>query len=191
MSIRTVAFTAATTLLVLGAPTAAAAAEHPPPHEVCTVGSVAVPAGEQVPTDVPLVVSCFATEAEAEAFIAAGAPGDVEQLAVDSSHRRNLGVTATVTIGKVWTGGSRSGSELIHWGTGSGCYGVTYGFPTLPAGWDNNIRSAQGYSNCWASHYAGTSYTGSVLTCAPYCASLGFLDAQSSSIVYRPVGTYG
>lgn len=163
------------------------------PDQVCTIGGIAVPEGAEVPDDIPLVMSCFDSFDEAQSFIEAGAPGDLEQLiGVDGAAGRSAAAAAaTVTIGRVWTGGSRSGSELIHWGTGSGCYGVTFGFPSLPAGWNDNIRSAEGYSNCWATHYENASYGGSRLNCIPYCSNLGFLDGQSSSIVYRPVGTYG
>lgn len=163
----------------------------PEPSRVCTVGGISVPEGEDLPAEIPVVVSCFDTADEAEEFIESGAPGDLEQLLGEGAAASARASAATVTIGRVWTGGSRGGSQLIHWGTGSGCHGVTYGFPTLPAGWNNNIRSAQGYSDCWASHYDGADYGGSVLTCAPYCSTLGFLDAKSSSIVYRPVGTFG
>jgi len=180
----------AASLAALAIP-APAVANELPPAEVCTVGGLAIPAGDPVPEEVPLVISCFNTAAEAEAFIEDGAPGDYEELVgVQRPHGR-AAAGATVTIGRVWTATSRGGSELIHWGTGSGCYGVTYGFPTLPSGWNNRVRSAQGYNNCWASHYDGASYTGEVLTCAPYCSTMGFLAAKSSSIVYRPVGTFG
>ncbi|MGC0370730.1 hypothetical protein [Microbacterium sp. SLBN-111] len=168
------------------------------PAAVCTVGGVAVADGEPLPPDIPVVVSCFASETEAQEFIQAGAPGDLERLmdglAVEFralSTERAGARASTVTIGKVWTGTSRGGSELIHWGTGSGCHGVTYGFPSLSSSWNDKIRSAEGFNNCWASHYADGSYGGGVLTCAPYCATLGFLAGQSSSIVYRPVGTFG
>lgn len=162
-------------------------------REVCTVGSLAVPLGEEIPEEVPLVMSCFDTFAEAESFIEAGAPGDLEQLIGVPSMARGLVATAasTVTIGRAWTGTGKGGSELVHWGTGSGCYGVTYGFPTLPAGWNDNIRSAQGFSNCWVTHYENASFGGNPLNCVPYCSTLGFLNGKSSSIVYRPTGTFG
>ncbi|MFJ6678618.1 hypothetical protein ACIQLK_05740 [Microbacterium sp. NPDC091382] len=189
MKVRTLIVVTAS-LLTLALPSGAQANELPP-TEVCTVGALAIPEGDPAPEAVPLVISCFETATEAEAFIEEGAPGDYEQLVDGGSPQGRVAAAATVTIGRVWTGTSRGGSELIHWGTGSGCNGVTYGFPTLPSGWNNNIRSAQGYSNCWASHYDSTSYKGQVLTCAPYCSTMGFLAAKSSSIVYRPVGTFG
>lgn len=158
------------------------------PDRVCTIGGVAVPQGERLPETIPTVMSCFDDMQAAQEFIASGAPGDAERL---MRRQARAVAAATVTIGKVWTGTSRSGSVLIHWGVGSGCNGVTYGFPSLPAGWNDTIRSAEGFTNCWASHYDSASYTGAVLTCAPYCATMGSLAGRSSSIVYRPVGTFG
>lgn len=159
---------------------------------VCTVGGVAVPDGEPLPQSIPAVISCFDSEAAAEQFIADGAPGDAEQLIAAVGHRVSpLSATGTVTIGKAWTGTSRTGSELVHWGVGTGCYGVTYGFPSLSAGWNNAIQSAEGVSNCWTSQYDLTSYGGEALLCRPYCASLSGMNKRTSSIVYRPVGTYG
>lgn len=192
MSKRTLAAVSAILITLSMFSATAAAAAEPDDPAACTVGGVAVPAGEPMPEEIPTVISCFDTVAEAEQFIEDGAPGDIEQLLETGPAARGAAVAAsTVTIGKVWTGTSRSGSVLIHWGTGSGCYGVTYGFPTLASGWNKNIQSAEGYSSCWASHYDTTSYGGDVLTCAPYCATLGFMASRSSSIVCRPVGTFG
>ncbi|MBQ3358547.1 MAG: hypothetical protein IJG47_06570, partial [Microbacterium sp.] len=150
---------------------------------------VAVPEGDAVPTDIPTVMSCFDTVEEAEQFIEDGAPGDLEQ--IQPVNPTGRAITATVMVGKIWTGTSRTGSVLIHYGSGTGCHGVTFGFPSLGSGWNNNVRSAEGFNNCWSSQYDGTSYTGSVLTCTPYCATLGALAAKTSSIVYRPSGTWG
>jgi len=186
MKVRAFVAVVASVILLL-APISAGASE--PEAEVCTVGVVAVPEGQAATDPPPLVMSCFDTQTEAEEFIEDGAPGDLEQLIPGSTRAR--AAAATVIIGRVWTGTSRTGSELIHWGTGIGCYGVTYGFPTLPSGWNNNIRSSQGFSNCWVSHYDGAPYSGAVLTCTPYCATMGTLAAASSSIVYRPTGTFG
>lgn len=174
--------------LAITGPAPALASTAPDTPPACTVGGVAIPDGNPIPENVPTVISCFDSVEEAEQFIEDGAPGDYEQLQPGA---RTAAAAATVTIGKVWTGTSRSGSVLIHWGSGSGCYGITYGFPTLTASWNNNIRSAEGFSNCWSSQYDGTSYTGAVVTCAPYCSALGALAAKTSSIVYRPVGTFG
>lgn len=173
--------------LALSIPTTAFATNAP---AACTVGGVAISDGETPPDEVPTVISCFDSVEEAEQFIEDGAPGDYEQLYPNDAQAR-AAAAATVMVGKIWTGTSRSGSVLIHWGSGSGCYGVTFGFPTLPSTWNNNVRSAEGFNNCWSSQYDGTSYTGSVITCTPYCATLGTLAAKTSSIVYRPSGTWG
>lgn len=174
-------------VLAFATPTTALASSKP---AACTVGGVAIPDGEPFPDDLPTVVSCFDSVEAAEQFIEDGAPGDYQQLYPDGVNAR-AAAAATVTVGKIWTGTSRSGSVLIHWGSGTGCNGVTFGFPSLGAGWNNNVRSAEGFNNCWSSQYDGTSYTGSVLTCAPYCSTLGSMAAKTSSIVYRPVGTFG
>lgn len=176
------------TLLALSTPAAANAATPPP---ACTVGGVPIADGEPVPTDIPTVVSCFDSVEEAEQFIQEGAPGDYERLHPGTANARAVSTASTVMVGKIWTGASRSGSVLIHWGSGSGCYGVSFGFPSLGSGWTNNIRSAEGFNNCWSSQYDGTSYTGTVVTCTPYCGSLGALAGRTSSVVYRPVGSFG
>lgn len=174
-------------VLALATPASALASFEP---AACTVGGVAIPDGEAAPEEVPTVISCFDTVEEAEQFIEDGAPGDYEQLYPSGASAR-AAAAATVTVGKIWTGTSRTGSVLIHWGSGSGCTGVTYGFPSLGSGWNNNVRSAEGFNSCWSSQYDGTSYTGTVVTCTPYCSTLGVLAAKTSSIVYRPVGTFG
>lgn len=166
-------------------PTSALATAEP---AACTVAGVAVPDGDPLPEEIPTVMSCFDSMEEAEQFIEDGAPGDLEQ--VTEAGPTSRAAAATVVVGRAWTGTSRSGTVLIHYGSGTGCYGVTFGFPTIASTWNNNIRSAEGLSNCWSSQYDGTSYTGSVITCTPYCATLGSFAAKTSSIVYRPVGTW-
>lgn len=188
LSRRVLAASAALIALFILTTPAPATASTPP--AACTVGGIAIPDGEPAPEEIPTVISCFDSVADAEQFIEDGAPGDHEQLYPESTSAR-AAAAATITVGKIWTGTSRSGSVLIHWGSGSGCYGVTFGFPSLGSGWNNNVRSAEGFNNCWSSQYDGTSYTGTVVTCAPYCASLGVLAAKTSSVVYRPVGTFG
>lgn len=133
-------------------------------------------------------MSCFETLAEAEEFVEAGAPGDLEQLI---PRARGGATLSTVIVGKQYTGTSRSGAVLVQWGTGSGCYGVTYGYPSMPFGWNDEVRSSEGFSNCWVSNYTATSYGGSVLNCTPYCSSMGSFAAVTSSVVYRPSGTFG
>lgn len=175
-------------VLSLTVPTPALAAPTP---SACTVGGVAVPDGEPAPSDIPTVMSCFDSVEKAEQFIEDGAPGDYEQLYPAGASARAASAAAAIMVGKIWTGASRTGTVLLHWGSGSGCTGVTFGFPSLGAGWDNNVRSAEGFNNCWSSQYDGTNYTGTKVTCTPYCGSLGVLAGKTSSVVYRPVGSFG
>lgn len=176
----------------LATPMSAVAAATDEDPAACTVAGVAVPEGAPVPEQIPTVISCFDSVEEAEQFIEDGAPGDLEQVqSAGVSSRSAVAAASTVIVGKAWTGASRSGSALIHYGAGSGCYGVTFGFPSIVSGWDNNVRSAEGLNNCWSTQYDGTSYTGGKLTCTPYCATLGALAGKTSSIVYRPAGTWG
>lgn len=167
--------------------TAASAPPTEPPWDVCTVGGLSVADGEWAPSNVPLVVSCFDTIEQAESFIKAGAPGDLERL----MPRIDVSPMATVIIGRQYTETSRGGSVLVQWGTGTGCYGVTYGFSSMPAGWNDAIRSSEGFNNCWVSNYTDTFYIGSVLNCIPYCSTMGSFANQTSSVVYRPSGTFG
>lgn len=178
-------------VLAFAAPSSALAAAPTEEPAACAVGGVAIPDGEPIPVDIPTVISCFASVEEAEQFIEDGAEGDIERLQSSGASARATAAASTVIVGKAWTGASRTGTVLIHYGSGSGCYGVTFGFPTIASGWNNNVRSAEGLNNCWSSQYDGTSYTGSKLTCTPYCPSMGSLAAKTSSIVYRPTGTWG
>lgn len=192
MSLRTLSAATALILTLTISSTPAFASTSTPPEVpvACTLGGVPLADSDAAPTEIPTVMSCFDSVQEAERFIKNGAPGDYERLA-PNRELATAAAASTVTIGKVWTGRSRTGSVLIHWGTGTGCYGVTYGFPTLTSSWNDSIRSAEGFSNCWSSQYDGANYSGSVLTCAPYCSTLGSMAAKTSSIVYRPVGTFG
>lgn len=191
MKLRPIILAAALAIALVDAATPASATniEATNTEEVCTVGSVAVREGESVPAEIPLVVSCFTSLAAAEEFIEAGAPGDLEQLVPKA--RGEVTPMNTVIIGRQYTGTNRSGTVLVQWGTGSGCYGVTYGYPSMPAGWNDVIRSSEGFNNCWVSNYTSTSYAGSVLNCTPYCSAMGSFAALTSSVVYRPSGTFG
>lgn len=194
MSLRLWSATAALVTALVVIPSASVFADTPPDSPAaCTLGGVAVPEGSPIPPDIPTVISCFDSVADAEQFIEDGAPGDYEQLHPSDSSPRVAARTAaaTVIVGKIWTGASRGGSVLIHWGSGAGCTGVTFGFPSLGSGWNNNIRSAEGFANCWSSQYDLTNYGGTFTTCTPYCPGLGAMSARTSSIVYRPVGSFG
>ena len=192
MSRRLWSATAALVTALVIIPSASALADTAPePPAACAVGGVAVPDGSPLPIDIPTVISCFDSVEEAEQFIEDGAPADLEQLEPARSGPRAMtarAAAATVIVGKAWTGASRSGTVLIHWGAGGGCVGTTFGFPSLGSGWNNNIRSAEGFANCWSAQYDLSNYGGAFVTCSPYCSSLGAMAARTSSIVYRPAG---
>jgi hypothetical protein len=192
MSLRLWSATAALVTALVVIPSASVVADTPPePPRACAVGGVSVPDGSPLPTDIPTVVSCFDSVEEAEQFIEDGAPGDLEQLQPTQDSARAVTARAaasTVIVGKAWVGTFRGGDVLIHWGSGAGCVGATFGFPNLGSTWSNVIRSAEGFANCWSSQYDLTSYGGTMVTCTPYCSSLGAMAAKTSSIVYRPAG---
>lgn len=78
------------------------------------------------------------------------------------------------------------GATLTLYGTsGSGCYsGTTYGFRSLPSGWNDEISSAKGYSNCWGDHYQNTGYSGVELVCKPNCSGFSAMNDRTSSIIF-------
>lgn len=191
MRSRTILALVSATLMMTAAlgPAAASAAttSDAKTDRACAVGTV--PQRGEPDPHAPVVTSCFDTLAEAEAFIEAGAPGDYEKLVPQARAAR--GAASTVIIGRQYTGDNRTGSVLVHWGSGSGCYGVTYGFSSLPSGWNDVIRSSEGFNNCWVTDYADVSYGGARANCTPYCGTLASLAGQTSSIVYRPWGSVG
>ncbi|WP_334151407.1 hypothetical protein [Microbacterium sp.] len=192
MSLRLWSATAALVTALVVIPSASVAADTATePPAACAVGGVGVPDGSPLPADIPTVISCFDSVEAAEQFIEDGAPGDLEQLEPAQSGARAMTArtaASTVIVGKAWTGASRSGTVLLHWGAGAGCFGTTFGFPSLGAGWNNNIRSAEGLVNCWSVQYDLPNYGGASVTCSSYCSGLGTMAARTSSIVYRSAG---
>ncbi len=123
---------------------------------------------------------CFATQAEVRAYLT-GVTTDVD---------RSLAAAASVVLGTVYKDANYGGGSLTLWGEG-GCVGATFGFPSLASGWNNSISSAKGAGSCWLTLYTATSYGGTRLNCTPNCATIGSLNDQVRSIVFRPTGTFG
>jgi hypothetical protein len=123
---------------------------------------------------------CFDTEDEVIAY--------VHILGERDSGSR--AVSASTIVGTVYSDANSGGQSLTFWGT-SGCSGVTFGFPSLPSGWDNSISSARASNGCWVTLYTSTGYGGSRLNCTPYCASIGSWNDNVKSLVFRPTGTFG
>ncbi|MDQ1129426.1 hypothetical protein [Microbacterium sp. SORGH_AS_0888] len=193
MRSKTMLALAGVTLMVMALiPTAASAAtmdgvSDATQNRACTVGTL--PQRGEPDPHAPVVVSCFDTLEQAEAFVEAGAPGDYEKLVPQA--RTSRAAATTVIIGRQYTGDNRTGSVLVQWGSGSGCYGVTYGFSSMPSGWNDVIRSSEGFNNCWVTDYADAGYGGARANCTPYCGTLASLASQTSSVVYRPWGSVG
>lgn len=124
---------------------------------------------------------CFDTRAEVDGYLDGALSADDSRMGTAS---------ASTILGRVYTDANGGGSSLAFWGS-SGCYGVTFGFASLPSGWDNTVSSAGGSNGCWVTLYTETSYGGSRLNCTPWCGSIGTLNDRVKSLVFRPTGTLG
>lgn len=123
---------------------------------------------------------CFSTQAEVDSYLAS----------VTSPRLGARSAAASVVIGTMYKDDNYGGGSYTFYGSGS-CAGVTYGFPSLSADWQNTISSAKAFASCWVTLYDGTSYGGSRYNCTPNCASLSSFNDRTKSIVFRPAGTIG
>jgi hypothetical protein len=168
-------------------------------NPTCAVGADPIEAGPLAPAVAELpepVIDCFPTFAAAMEFVTGGAlvaetPAQLDRLAAESPDA--MATASWIVLGYEYKSTGYSGGSLVLYGTsGSGCgSSTTYGFPTMPSGWNNVISSARAFNGCWSTHYDGTSYSGTRRTCTPSCSTLGTMNNRTSSIVFRPVGTYG
>jgi hypothetical protein len=164
--IAAVAFAAA-----LSVTTTAAAAEPSSSGDYCAV-KIQPLGSSQTPT-APV---CFDAQAGVDAYlVAVTAP----------SLARSASATASTVLGTVYKDANYSGGSLSLYGSGS-CSGVTFGFASLDAAWQNTISSAKAFAGCYVSLYTGGSYGGTQLLCTPNCASLGTLNDRVLSLVFRP-----
>jgi len=124
---------------------------------------------------------CFPTKAEADGYL------DASIATTDAASRSAL---SSVALGTVYADVNYGGSTLTFWGS-SGCAGVTFGFSSLSGGWDSRISSAKAFNGCWVTMYRGTGYSGDRINCTPNCSSIGGLNDQIRSLVFRPWGTFG
>ncbi|MET4582962.1 hypothetical protein ABIE21_002472 [Conyzicola nivalis] len=161
--------------LVLGAATAPVQGAVANPVEVelpfCAVEIF--PIGEQSDADGEAV--CFGTPEEVTAFLSGNAA---------------RGAAASVAVGTVYKDAGGTGGSLTFFGS-SGCSGVTFGFSTVPSGWENSISSLRATNSCWGTVYTATNYGGTRLNCTPFCSALGAVNDAVKSIVFRPTGTLG
>ena len=161
--------------LVLGAAIAPVqgAAANPAEAELPFCAVEIFPIGEQSGADDEAV--CFGAPEEVRAFLAGSAA---------------RGAAASVAVGTVYKDAGGTGGSLTFFGS-SGCSGVTFGFSTVPAGWENSISSLRAANSCWGTVYTATNYGGTRFNCTPFCSSLGALNDSVKSIVFRPTGTLG
>ena len=164
------AVSTATAADTLGTGSKAAAAEH------CAVEVRAV--GERAAPSTPV---CFTEPEGVERYLDAIGTADASGRAV---------AAASTALGTVYSNSNGGGSSLTFWGS-SGCYGVLFGFSSMPSGWTSNVSSAGGSNGCWVTVYGATGYGGSRLNCTPWCGGIGGLNDQVKSIVFRPTGTFG
>ncbi|MFB9308794.1 hypothetical protein BJY17_001740 [Agromyces hippuratus] len=164
------AASSATAVETLGTGAKAAAAEH------CAVEVRSV--GER---SAPSTLVCFPEPEGVERYLAAIGTADASGRAV---------AAASTSLGTVYSNSNGGGSSLTFWGS-SGCYGVVFGFSSMPSGWSSNVSSAGGSHGCWVTLYGATRYGGARLNCTPWCGGIGGLNDQVKSIVFRPTGTFG
>ena len=105
----------------LGTGSKAAAAEH------CAVEVRAV--GERAAPSTPV---CFTEPEGVEQYLDAIGTADASGRAV---------AAASTALGTVYSNSNGGGSSLTFWGS-SGCYGVVFGFSSMPSGWSSNVSSA-------------------------------------------------
>ncbi len=179
---------AAGVVLIIAAPGASAAAEA---GSHCAVGVAPIVSGQ--PTRAP-VINCFSSFAESIEFATSGrvqldaadAQVSATQLAKAGAATTEPSLAAGPLLGVEYDGANFSAGSLALYGTsGSGCFGVTYGFAGMPAGWNDRVSSARAYSGCDSRHYANGSYGGEVRVCATVCTGFGAMTNRTSSIVFR------
>jgi hypothetical protein len=160
----------------------------------CAMGVDPLPRGVVVAdADLPEpVVDCFPTFAEAIEFVTEGelTASSPEELEATLAEPMTAAVAPTSSrlLGIEYRGVQYTNSSLALYGSGSsGCTtGSSYGFPSMPSGWNNVISSARAYAGCRSTHYAGTSYSGSTITCSSSCPSMAQMNNRTSSIRFRP-----
>ncbi len=68
----------------------------------------------------------------------------------------------------------------------NGCLNTDWGTSSLGLWWNNVISSARAYQYCNHSwHYENTDYGGTTLDCGTACSSMGVMDNETSSIIWR------
>jgi hypothetical protein len=142
--------------------------------------------------------TCFSTFAEALAFSTGGrvkvAP-DIDPASLTSEIMDVPGtdgpgeaaVLARWSLGWDWKGLNYSGESRNYYVDGANppcANGVVWLLGgVLDAGWNNVIRSAQGWSGCnHFMHYDLANQQGAVWACVPNCPNMGAMDRRTTSL---------
>ena len=190
-----IAVLAAAVVLVGTAATATAAGPTPASGPHCAV-ELTQPAGGGPATIAS--ETCFSTFAEALAFSTGGrvkvAP-DVDPASLTgeiigipgADDPGEAAVLARWTLGWDWKGLNYTGESRTYWVEGANppcANGVVWILGgVLDAGWNNVIRSAQGWSGCnHFMHYDLANQQGAVWACVPNCPNMGAMDKRTTSL---------
>jgi hypothetical protein len=98
------------------------------------------------------------------------------------------GVLTNWVIGQDWEDTYRGGDVRTYWVSTSDapCTGRTWEIDDLDLGWGAKISSGEAFSGCDRfEHWEDVNQGGAVLTCQTYCATMGVLNDQTSSLRWR------
>ena len=133
--------------------------------------------------EAPADPTCFVTQDDLNAYLQSIG-------AVSSGGIQARSAAATTVLGTLYQDVNYGGGSLTMWGTGT-CSGVTFGWTSMPSGWNDNVSSIIGSSTCWPTAYENSNYGGLKITCTPNCASMSTMNDKTSSMVFKPTGIFG
>ena len=99
-----------------------------------------------------------------------------------------MGVLTNWVIGQDWEHENRGGAVRTYTVSTSNapCTGRTWEIDQLDLGWDQIISSGEGFSGCDRfDHWEDPDQEGAVRTCSTYCATMGVMNDQTSSLRWR------
>jgi hypothetical protein len=139
---------------------------------------------------------CFGTAREAISYATGGrvttAPDQLNRALTDSKLATDLNQPAADTLLGIFYYFENYGSPtLYYYGNRGGCstsvgdvdYGVSP-LPVLTYNWNNNIRSFQGYNNCWVKLYDNQLFDGESTGFAGSSADLGWFRDRAESLLF-------
>lgn len=153
----------AMTCVVFGAlSTQTGAASTPAPAQYCADVAHAVVDGKA--PQPPTFLGCFSSQQQA------------------ATAATNVAASSTL-IGRDYGHIDFGGDSLSHYGGSGNCDSSTsYSAASMASGWNDRVRSAEGYGGCNNFvHYENSNFGGASLNCSARCSSMGVLAAQTSS----------